>query len=122
MLGVDRLGAVQVALDVVRHGRDGRGAADGADDAALADAGGDDAGEIASLLLLEDEALVVRQELGRVALAREGGIRVALRVDADALVDTDELDVRVRLGGLGGVAADGEADVTMTSYFWLTKV
>ena len=77
---------------------------------ALADAGGHDPREISGLLLLEHQTLVVGEELGGIALAGEGAVRVSLRVDADALVDPDELDLRVRLGGLGRVAAEGEAD------------
>ena len=77
---------------------------------ALADAGGHNAGEVPRLLLLEDEALVVGEQLGGVALAGERAIRVSLLIHADALVDSDELDVRIGLGGLGGVAANGEAD------------
>ena len=68
---LDRLGAVLVAAPVVDDGRDVR-AADRADRAGLGQAGGDDAGEIARLGLGEDDALVVREQRGRVALAGEG--------------------------------------------------
>ena len=58
---VDRLGAELVALDVADARRAQRGAADGADGAGLADRRGDDAGEVAGLVLLEVDRDVVRQ-------------------------------------------------------------
>ena len=49
-------------------------ATDGADDVGLGEAAGEDAGEVACLRLVEDEALVVRQHFGRVALAEQAAV------------------------------------------------
>ena len=76
----------------------------------LADAGGDDAGQVAGLGLGEDDALVVREERRRITGAGERRVRLALLVDADALVDADERDVRVGLRGDRRVGPDQEAD------------
>ena len=111
MFGLTDLAPVLVADDVVRHRRDGRGAADGGDVAGLADRGGHDARQIAGLLLLPLEALVVRRQLGHVAAAvREGRVDRAGGVEARRLVDADELDRRVGLGGLVRVGGRREAD------------
>ena len=49
-------------------------------DVGLGQAAGQNAGQVASLRLVEDEALVVRKHLGRVALAEAGGgDRIGLR-------------------------------------------
>ncbi len=107
---IDRLGAIGVALDVVDHGRDDRGATDGRDVAGLAGASRDDAGQVARLLLAPVDALQVRQQDGRIAGAGEGGVGIAVLVDTGGLVDTDELDVRIVLGRLDRVLAGREAD------------
>ncbi len=109
-VGVDGLGAVGVALDVVDHGRDDGRAADGGDVAGLADGRGHDAGQVAGLLLAPVDALHVRQEHGRIAGAGEGVVRGAVLVDAGRLVHADELDVGVGQGGIDGVRAGREAD------------
>ncbi len=109
-VGVDRQGALRVALDVVHDGRDDRGATDGGDVAGLTDVGSDDAGEVAGLLLAPVQALQVRQELSSVAFAAESGVRIALCGDAGGLVHADELDVGAGLGRGDGVEARGEAD------------
>ena len=106
---LDRLRAVLVAAPVVDDGRD-VGAADGADRVRLGEARGDDAGEVAGLCLGEDDALVVGEQRGRITRAGECGIRNAPLVDADPLVDANELDVRVLASRNRRVGADQEAD------------
>src|SRR3990170_930480 len=75
---IDALRAILVPTHVVHDRRDGAGTADRGDLARLADAGRHDAGQVARLGLVEDEALVVVD-----------------RIVGLELVHADEVDVRV---------------------------
>src|SRR3990172_4454841 len=93
---VDRLGAELIALDVADAGPAEGDAADGTDDAVLAQRRGDHAGQVARLVFLVGQGDVIRQQRLGVALAAEGRVEGTGLVDADRrLVDADERDVRV---------------------------
>ena len=90
-VGVDGLGAGLVAVHQLDDRRDVLAATDHADDAALAERGGHDAGHVAALVLVEEHADVVVRELGL------------------ELVDADEVRLGVRLGGRQRVGGEQEA-------------
>ncbi len=91
-VGIHVLGAGLVAFLEGHDGRNQVGAQHGGDGAGFGQACGQCAGEEAGLILVEYQA---------------GNVRQRLTLE---LVDADELDVRVRVGGLNGGLAEGETD------------